>query len=332
MLRALGVTRGRCARSSSPKPRRSRSSAAASGVLLGRVLADGTVALTSTTVSTLYIATAAAPPSLGWRHVVLAFAIGVPLSLLAALVPAQEAARVPPTMAHPRHGQPRCTQRACRDARCGSAFVCWRWAAGSPRSGPSADCRSSATPPPSRSIFGAVVSRARHSLSACARGIEPARAPASLRVEDWLAVTNLSAAVPRLSISVAALAVSLSMMVAIAIMIGSFRDTVDLLGRPDAAGRSVRQPGIATAAGARRDAFARGRPHRGREPGRRRRGSVPHGGSAVRRYAASASAAAEFGVVLTHGSLLFKAPADARAAMRRRDWPGRGRGLREPSR
>ncbi len=47
-----------------------------------------------------------------------------------------------------------------------------------------------------------------------------------LKVEDWLAVTNLSAAVPRLSISVAALAVSLSMMVAIAVMIGSFRETV----------------------------------------------------------------------------------------------------------
>ncbi len=47
-----------------------------------------------------------------------------------------------------------------------------------------------------------------------------------LKVEDWLAIGNLSAAVPRLSISVAALAVSLSMMVAIAIMIGSFRDTV----------------------------------------------------------------------------------------------------------
>jgi putative ABC transport system permease protein len=41
-----------------------------------------------------------------------------------------------------------------------------------------------------------------------------------------LAHANLAAAIPRLSISVAALAVSLSMMVAVAVMIGSFRDTV----------------------------------------------------------------------------------------------------------
>ena len=47
-----------------------------------------------------------------------------------------------------------------------------------------------------------------------------------LGVEGLLAHANLAAAIPRLSISVAALAVSLSMMVAVAVMIGSFRDTV----------------------------------------------------------------------------------------------------------
>ena len=47
-----------------------------------------------------------------------------------------------------------------------------------------------------------------------------------LGVEGLLAHANLAAAIPRLSISVAALAVSLSMMVAMAVMIGSFRDTV----------------------------------------------------------------------------------------------------------
>ncbi len=47
-----------------------------------------------------------------------------------------------------------------------------------------------------------------------------------LGVEGLLAHANLTSAIPRLSISVAALSVSLSMMVAIAVMIGSFRDTV----------------------------------------------------------------------------------------------------------
>ena len=47
-----------------------------------------------------------------------------------------------------------------------------------------------------------------------------------LGVEGVLAHANLTAAIPRLSISIAALAVSLSMMVAVAVMIGSFRETV----------------------------------------------------------------------------------------------------------
>ncbi len=47
-----------------------------------------------------------------------------------------------------------------------------------------------------------------------------------LGVEGLLAHANLTSAIPRLSISVAALSVSLAMMVAIAVMIGSFRDTV----------------------------------------------------------------------------------------------------------
>src|SRR4029078_3774421 len=54
------------------------------------------------------------------------------------------------------------------------------------------------------------------------------RAPLArlLGVEGMLAHANLAAAIPRLSISVAALAVSLSMIVAVARMIGSIRDTV----------------------------------------------------------------------------------------------------------
>ena len=51
----------------------------------------------------------------------------------------------------------------------------------------------------------------------------PARA---FGIESRLAHANLAHAIPRLSVSVAALAVSLAMLVAIAVMIGSFRETV----------------------------------------------------------------------------------------------------------
>ena len=69
------------------------------GVLLGGGLARAALRLTSTTLDRLYIRTAAEPVSIGPEHLVLAFAVGIPLALLAALVPALEASRVAPTEA-----------------------------------------------------------------------------------------------------------------------------------------------------------------------------------------------------------------------------------------
>ncbi|MEP6914649.1 MAG: ABC transporter permease [Acidobacteriota bacterium] len=136
-----------------------------------------------------------------------------------------------------------------------------------------------------------------------------------LDVEYWLAVNNLSAAVPRLSISVAALAVSLSMMVAIAIMIGSFRETVvywvtqtlqaDLFISPGSGHRAgfdeslsdevVRQvrasPDVEAV-----DAY------RGLE--------VPYGDTGIR------VGGRDLDSVLDHGTILFKTPADGRGAVR----------------
>jgi putative ABC transport system permease protein len=136
-----------------------------------------------------------------------------------------------------------------------------------------------------------------------------------LRVDDWLAVTNISSAVMRLSISVAALAVSLSMMVAIAVMVGSFRETViywtgqtlraDLFISPAAAGRPTAEatlsPDVVRAVTTSRDVLA---------VDRFRVTDVPYGGTRIR------VAAGDFDVILTHGSLLFKAPSDGTAAMR----------------
>ena len=69
------------------------------GLVIGRLLADAAVGITSATVSTLYIAAAAATPALTPGLVALAFAIGVPLSLVAAWMPAREASLVMPTAA-----------------------------------------------------------------------------------------------------------------------------------------------------------------------------------------------------------------------------------------
>jgi putative ABC transport system permease protein len=99
VLRALGVRRGRVRGLFLAEAATLALAGCALGIVIGRLLAHGAVALTATTVATLYIRTAAAPPALDWPTILLAFAIGVPLSLVAAAVPAQEASRVPPTAA-----------------------------------------------------------------------------------------------------------------------------------------------------------------------------------------------------------------------------------------
>ena len=102
MLRALGVTRRQVLWLFLGEAALMGTVGTLLGLGLGRVLANLAVGVTGATVSTIYIATAAAPPALSLAHVVLAFGLGLPLSLLAALVPALEASRVPPTAARMR--------------------------------------------------------------------------------------------------------------------------------------------------------------------------------------------------------------------------------------
>lgn len=285
---------------------------AAVGLLLGRLLADGTVALTATAVSAIYIATAAAPPALDAWHVALAFGSAVPLSLLAAFVPAQEASTVSPTAALRGADQveARTQLSPSRLWLPATLLVAAAWfATREPINGLPLFGYASAL----ATVFG-VSFLVPSILTAVVRGLLPA-ARRWLKVEDWLAVTNLSAAVPRLSISVAALAVSLSMMVAITVMVGSFRETVaywigqtlqaDLFvspgsGRSPAAGETLsadlfalisRSPDVTAV-----DRF--------------RAIEVPYRDTVIR------VGSGDFAVVLGHGSLLFKAPTDARERMR----------------
>lgn len=285
---------------------------AMAGLLLGRVLADGAVALTATAVSVIYIATAAAPPSLEPWHVALAFVTAVPLSLLAALLPAREAASVPPTAAL-RDPEPTVTQSGVRARSLLMPVVLLVLAFGLATRGPVNGLPLFGYASALAIVFGAAL-LVPAALVSVVRFLVPV-VRARLRVEDWLAVTNLAAAVPRLSISVAALSVSLSMMVAIAIMIGSFRETVsywigqtlqaDLFISPAAR----QQPGVgetlspdlltlvATTPGVRAvDRF--------------RTLDVSYRDTVVR------VGSGDFAVVLEHGSLLFKAPGHATAAMR----------------
>jgi putative ABC transport system permease protein len=206
---------------------------AIAGILLGlplaRLMAVGALRLTATTVKTLYVATTAQAPPLDSGYVLLAFASCLPLALLAALVPALAASRVAPLAAI--HGVDRLRTRFRLQWRylwCSAGlFLLAGWFC-------------TLKPLGTLPVFGyaaalAIVlgaallcpavlyatGRWGESLvrNVTQRGVQP--------LMEWrLAISNLVGAIPRISISVAALAVSLSMLVAIAVMIGSFRETV----------------------------------------------------------------------------------------------------------
>ncbi|MCC7010113.1 MAG: ABC transporter permease [Acidobacteria bacterium] len=312
ILRALGVGRWTVRALFLAEAAALAAAGTAAGIAIGRLLADATVALTATTVSTLYVATAAAPPALDARILLLAVLTGVPLSLVAAAVPANEAARVPPIAAIRGEEVGGTSARmSIRGVAPGLALIGaggWLATLGPVNGLPLFGYASALA-----IIFGA--SLLVPSLLHVAAGALERPIRRRLGVEAWLALTNVAASVRRLSISVAALAVSLSMMVAIAVMIGSFRETVvywveqtlraDLFvspgstGRPgvdatlssDVVERIVSSPGVAAA-------------------DRYRITDVPYDGVRVR------VGGGDFGVLLAHGSLQFKAPPDARVAMR----------------
>ncbi len=311
-LRAIGVSRGGVRALFLAEAAALSCVGAVAGLIIGRLLADGTVALTATAVSAIYIATAAAPPSLEPWHLALAFGSAVPLSLLAAFVPAQEAAGVPPTAA--LRGADQLETRTALPRRLlwapAALLLAAAWfATRGPVGGLPLYGYASAV-----SVVFGVSFLVPVVLIGAVRVLRPA-VRRLLRVEDWLAVTNLSAAIPRLSISVAALAVSLSMMIAIAVMIGSFRDTVnywigqtlqaDLFISPAAR----QQPGVGETLSPDLLALVAATPGVAAID-RFRTIEVPYRDTVVR------VGGGDFDVVLTHGSLLFKAPDDPRTQMR----------------
>jgi len=282
------------------------------GLGLARLLADGAVTMTSRTVSTLYIAAVAAPPHMTIEHFWVAVAIGLPLSLIAAAIPALEASRVPPTAAMRGHDTLDMRVRFNLTPVV-IAFVFLAAAYG----------LAQLPPIGRRPVFGyvssfAIVIGGAFLVPAIMYGL--ARAGRTflrrrLGVEGLLAHANLTSAIPRLSISVAALAVSLSMMVAIAVMIGSFRDTVVYWVSQTLQADLFIGPGIRPTVGSEQtvseDVITTLSKHPDVESLDRFRNVdfVFQGNLAV-------LGAGSFDVVLEHGSLLFKSPSDARERVR----------------
>ena len=289
---------------------------AAAGIVLGlglaRVLADAALTLTSSTVTTLYIAAAAAPPEMHVGHVWTAMAIGLPLSLIAAAVPALEASRVPPTAAMRGHDTLE-MRTHLRPVALIVPLVLLAIAYALAQLPPVGRRPMFAYASSLALVVGAafLVPAIMFGLARIGRAVLRRR----LGVEGLLAHANLTAAIPRLSISVAALSVSLSMMVAIAVMIGSFRDTVIYW-----VGQTLRAdlfigPGIRPTVGSEQTVSPEVIARLGTHPEVvaldefRNLDLVYDGNLAV-------LGGGSYSVLLEHGSLLFKSPVDAREQLR----------------
>ena len=283
------------------------------GLPAGWLLAQAAVRLTSTTVNALYMTSAATVPALSAGDLLLACAVAIPLALAGAAIPSAEAAGVTPIA-------------AVRDV---DRFV---WDRGVP-------LRSAAL---AMLLFGAgwwlstreavgglpvfglgaalmVVFGAAALVPALLELLRRVRLPWRwFGLEGRLAHANLSASVSRLAVSVAALVVSLAMLAAIAIMVGSFRDTVDYwVGQTlqgdlfvATADRAPLGPAVTISAAT------------------ERRLAAHHAVAALDRFShvdlsygpnrdLIILGTGDFEVLLEHGGLLLKTPTDGRAAMRR---------------
>jgi putative ABC transport system permease protein len=311
-LRAIGVTKGQIQGLFLSEAAALGLVGTVLGLAFGRALASVAVGLTSATVSTLYIATAAAPPDLTLGLVLLAFAVGVPLSILAAWAPAREASLVAPTAA--MRGHDRVLSRVRFQPR--ALFVpvlVLAAAAGLAQIGPIDGRPLFGYAASFVTIIGAalLVPAITYGLARVLRG--PLRR--LLRVEGLLAHANLAAAIPRLSISIAALAVSLSMLVAVAVMIGSFRETVIYwVGQTLHADLFI-GPGVRPTVGSDQTLSAEVIATVGAHPDVAavdwfKSLDLVYDGQLV------VLGAGDFGIISSHGSLLFKTPADGQQALR----------------
>ncbi len=289
------------------------------GLLLGRWFATWTVVATAKTVETFYIAQAAELSakglSLGWTEIAMAVGLALPLSLIAAAIPAWEAAAIEPVEVVRGAGRLLQSFRPPRKhLAIAAALLAGGW--GLTQFGPVAG----------RPVFGFVAELLFMLAGAwCVPAVlwllcRFTRGPLASwwrrgKVECRLAGSNLQGAIPRISVAVAALAVSLAMMVAISVMVASFRDTVtywldctlraDLWVKPTMLSSSVMEARMDPAAVATiredRDVVSTSW-YSARQ--------IPYGEAALR------LATTELEQLLAHGRLLIKAPAETMDAVR----------------
>lgn len=193
------------------------------GVLIGRVLAIGAVALIGNTVQSLYVSSEPAPIQLTVSSVLAGTGMGIAVTILAALAPAMEAGHVPPVQAMARGREEYVITTYSRAMSVAAGFMLLV-AIGFSRLPPIdgapifAYCAAllfvagaAAWIPQLVSSFAPVAGRISRKLAG---------------VEALLAMRGLRASIGRTSVLIASLATAVAMTAAVGIMVGSFRETV----------------------------------------------------------------------------------------------------------
>ncbi|HVR41848.1 MAG TPA: FtsX-like permease family protein [Thermoanaerobaculia bacterium] len=194
------------------------------GVALGWILARGAADLVGRTVNQLYLTSAPAPIELTPGLVATGFAVGLAVSLAASLQPAWEASRVPPS-AMIRPGLYQRLSRARTRLLAASALAAFALAWALSRPGPVGGLPVWGYVSVTLVIAGFSM-LAPLALETAARTLR--RPFAKLfGVSGRLAAASVPASLRRTAVATAALTMAIAMMASVAIMIGSFRETVD---------------------------------------------------------------------------------------------------------
>ena len=195
------------------------------GLLLGRLLAIGAVNLIGETVDSLYVSSRPAPIALTASTVALGLAVGLGVSLASAASPAREASLVAPVEAMAR-GEREYVARVNKRRDLWIAVVLAAFGTAT----------SFAPAIAGKPFFG--YAAALLMIAACAFAIPAlvdgltAVSSGLLRriagVEAFLASRSLAASLRRTSVLVGALATAIAMTTSVGIMVGSFRETVQV--------------------------------------------------------------------------------------------------------
>jgi putative ABC transport system permease protein len=196
---------------------------AIAGIALGRLMAEGAVKMVGATVSSLYVSSRPGAILLTFEVGVLAVVLGVAISTLSALAPAWEASLVPPVEAMAR-GRVEYDARLHRIRNLAFAAVL---AAG-------AWIASRQQPVGGKPIFGylsalSLIGASAFAVPSLVSALSSLSASAMFRVfgvEALLASRSLAGSLRRTSVLVGALSTAIAMLVAVGIMVGSFRETV----------------------------------------------------------------------------------------------------------